>query len=377
MGPEIAIERKICILLHHGLGDVAMAVSMLQSIVKHVGRQMTMYVVVKSDIEQEYVQELDLPQKVCCLILGHDRGYKGKLNALKKALILRKLKFDFLLAPHSKNSLVGNFFAFLVGAKKSVGPRNAWGYSATVDEKLEFHKVHFYRAFAAKASLLGDSSPRPGDVNITLKTDNTRQKSVFSGMEMIVPGETKYIVITPGSSPYETHKRWRADKYQLLIKKISSEFKLKTVVLGSPDEKDLLEQIKASVHNIDVVIQYKLSITESLHLISKSLILISGCTGALHLAAFSKVPVIALYGPTNPSITGPFTDRLRLVWKNYRCSPCYRRGFETGCGKPRCMEDIEVEDVICEVRRELAGKPYPELKKIITTDAKKPDCTIR
>jgi len=74
-----------------------------------------------------------------------------------------------------------------------------------------------------------------------------------------------------------------------------------------------------------------------------------GCdTGPMHLAAASGAPVVALFGPADPRRTGPWGEGHRVVRVPPPCAPCNRRT----CDRPRhaCMEDIDVERVLAEVR---------------------------
>jgi len=63
----------------------------------------------------------------------------------------------------------------------------------------------------------------------------------------------------------------------------------------------------------------------------------------MHLASYVDVPVLALFGPTNPGRTGPHGSGSRVVSIQESCAPCYKRS----CPKGReCMEPITVADVM-------------------------------
>ena len=70
-------------------------------------------------------------------------------------------------------------------------------------------------------------------------------------------------------------------------------------------------------------------------------------TGPLHMAVACGVPVLGLYGPTNPVRTGPYGQKHRVITPaDSACAPCYRRN----CLIPNrfCMSEIRWETVVNE-----------------------------
>ena len=97
---------------------------------------------------------------------------------------------------------------------------------------------------------------------------------------------------------------------------------------------------------------------ESFSRLGKARVVVANCNAISHMAAVVGTPVVGLYGPTNPLITGPFSEDLTVVSLNKPCAPCYRRGYLTGCGDPVCMTEIPVEMVYREVCKKLNGNFY-------------------
>jgi ADP-heptose:LPS heptosyltransferase len=63
-------------------------------------------------------------------------------------------------------------------------------------------------------------------------------------------------------------------------------------------------------------------------------------------------PVIALFGPTAPWRTGPYSKSATIVRKDLCCSPCFKKK----CNHISCMKDITVEDVLEAADSELLKK---------------------
>ncbi|MEJ2744958.1 MAG: glycosyltransferase family 9 protein [bacterium] len=84
-------------------------------------------------------------------------------------------------------------------------------------------------------------------------------------------------------------------------------------------------------------------------------------SGPMHLAAALGVPVVALFGPTNPSRTGPFPKGIpsgwggaghRVICAGVDCRPCYRRDCDR---VPDCMSTFRPE-AICEAVKEILAR---------------------
>jgi heptosyltransferase-2 len=63
----------------------------------------------------------------------------------------------------------------------------------------------------------------------------------------------------------------------------------------------------------------------------------------MHVAAALQVPVIAIFGSTNPVTTGPYSARSRVVRKPLACSPCLKPQCPEG--HLQCMAAVDVETV--------------------------------
>ena len=72
--------------------------------------------------------------------------------------------------------------------------------------------------------------------------------------------------------------------------------------------------------------------------------------GPLHVAAAAGVPAVALYGPTDPARTGPWSPRIQVLRGGLSCEPCLARrcaspraplrGADGGALEPPCLGRI-------------------------------------
>ena len=84
-------------------------------------------------------------------------------------------------------------------------------------------------------------------------------------------------------------------------------------------------------------------------LLSQCQLFLGNDSGAMHVAAAVGLPVVAVFGPTDPFGTAPVTPRCSIVQERPYCSPCFLRRCPTD---HRCMKSITPEMVAA------AAKPW-------------------
>ena len=75
--------------------------------------------------------------------------------------------------------------------------------------------------------------------------------------------------------------------------------------------------------------------------------LVSVDTGTLHLAAALKTPLVGLYGPGNPALTGPYpgNERQRVLSLGLDCQPCVNTPQQKKCKRNLCMQELSPQAV--------------------------------
>src|ERR1700730_16071253 len=84
------------------------------------------------------------------------------------------------------------------------------------------------------------------------------------------------------------------------------------------------------------------SMRELAALFSTCSIFIGNDSGAMHVAASVGLPVIGIFGPTDPEGTAPLTPLFNLIQEPVSCSPCFLRTCPVD---HRCMTRISVDAV--------------------------------
>lgn len=147
--------------------------------------------------------------------------------------------------------------------------------------------------------------------------------------------------VNPGTALVS--KRWPADRFGALAARLAARG-YRVVALGGPQDQAVAEDVVAFSGNLVENLCGRLSLSGCGALIRRAALFIGNDTGLMHLAAAVATPVVALFGPTDPAIYGPFGDRHRVIWHLRSCSPCFRGERREGCAQ-ECMESTTVDEV--------------------------------
>lgn len=352
---------KTVLLLKNGLGDVAMALPLVSRATEQIEENSCLLILVKDGLSRQLLAHLPGSEKQKVIEIGG----VSRSRTLRTMLIAargRLTGIDLLLAPHGNPSKSLYRFAGLLSPRRAVLPsgrgqpqRRDWHF---IEKRTGEHKVQYYLRFGEAIGL------KDGN-----KDGLKAFRDKFCGEE-----RGKAVVLAPGSGIVESHKRWPAENYRSLIEELLRlDNSLRCVLLGGRSEEPLLDECRPGKHSGRVTVRIPRSISESLELLGESALLVSGCTGPIHLAALVGTPVVGIYGPTNPGFTGPWSEQVRIVRRGLGCSPCYRPDFIRGCGNPVCISGISVEEVFKHCSLVLKGRfeGYPAWYE--TTRATEPD----
>ncbi|ODS34325.1 MAG: putative heptosyltransferase [Candidatus Scalindua rubra] len=149
------------------------------------------------------------------------------------------------------------------------------------------------------------------------------------------------IIIHPGTSKFGSYKQWPILNYALLADMILETYKANVIFTWGPNEFDVVyEIVKNMKHKAFPACETK-SIKQLIELLKRARLFIGGDTGPLHIASILDIPIVAIYGPKDPTIYGPYNGKSIVIKKDVPCSPCKKRT----CSDPICMTSILPEDV--------------------------------
>ena len=138
-------------------------------------------------------------------------------------------------------------------------------------------------------------------------------------------------------------KQWPAERYGEVARRLAED-RMKSLINFGPGEEPLMRAVESASKGTATGVAS--SLTELLALTRRARIFIGGDTGPLHLAAALGVPVVAIFGPTNPARNGPFGTR-SLVLRSPISPTTHSRRAQPDPG----MLEISVDEVVAAARK--------------------------
>lgn len=262
--------------------------------------------------ESEITGSLPLPQA---------DGWRGLLLSARE---VKSCSFDLGLL--LSNSFASAFHFFLSGLPER------WGYATDGrralltkwvrlrDEAPRPHQVHYYLNLLSGLGL----QTHPPEMKLTLQDVDVEQGRAALNSRGLDP-DMPLVILNPGAA-YGPAKRWPADRFGRLAALLQQEKNVQVAVIGSAEEKQIAEALSASLQKKPVVFSGETTLRELLGLISRASLFITNDSGPMHMANALRVPLIAIFGPTDPAVTGPFHQPSAVITKSPPCGPCsYRK----------------------------------------------------
>jgi lipopolysaccharide heptosyltransferase II len=150
-------------------------------------------------------------------------------------------------------------------------------------------------------------------------------------------------------------KRWPLPYWATLLDRLIREEGAQIVLTGAPADLPIIENITSRMHEHPINLAGKTSLTQLAALLKRANLLISGDSGPIHMATALGVPIIGIYGPTNPSLSGPVSPDATVLRSTIWCSPCYNMKDPADCrfNTTQCMKNITPTQVFEVVHNEL------------------------
>jgi lipopolysaccharide heptosyltransferase II len=179
--------------------------------------------------------------------------------------------------------------------------------------------------------------------------DRSRAREILA--ESGLRPQDRYAVINPGGN--WDRKRWPAICFAQTADRVARERGVKIVITGGEKDGELARLIAGSMKTAPCIAAGRTTLKTLGAVLERALFYIGNDSGPTHIAAALRVPLVALFGPTSPELTGPAgAGRIVTVRKDVGCAvPCYA----AVCPAPRCMEAVTVDDVCAQVGRILDG----------------------
>ncbi len=337
-------DKKILIRMPNWIGDAVMAIPTLSALrTRFHGAQIVL--LAKPSVAALFACHPDVDRVLVYEDRGKHRGLAGLWTLIRA---LRKEHFDlaFLL----QNAFEAALIAAAAGIPVRVGYAGD-GRSLLLTRSLRRKDAphHHREAYLALIKLV-DGRPFSGPPFLVVTEEERKTASRF--LESCgIKQEDCVIGIHPGAA-YGSAKRWFPERFAAVADQIMKRFQTKIVIFGGPLETGIAGAIHEAMLTPSVVLAGKTSVREMMALMTKCRLLITNDSGPMHAASALGVPVVAVFGPTDPTQTSPGGIYTRMIQNKVECAPCKAR--ECPIDHP-CMTGISSEEVYQSAFKSLDG----------------------
>jgi ADP-heptose:LPS heptosyltransferase len=168
-----------------------------------------------------------------------------------------------------------------------------------------------------------------------------------------VPDDARLVVLhVSAGNPF---RRWPSERFAELAAALATRARpLHVVVTSGPSEADAASRVAMLARRLAadggerIVRCGEFDLAELAALVTRARLYIGGDSGPLHVAATTRTPVVALFGPTLPERSLPWRDpavtSIGVDAGPLPCRPCHQRTCVPG--DFRCLTGITVSQVL-------------------------------
>ena len=283
------------------------------------------------------------------------RGIRGLVHDVALGRALRAQRFDLAIDFHGGPR--AGLLTLLSGARERVGydvKGRSWIYTRRVARPRALRARHSVENQWDLLTALGIAAPDPGRNPVEMPTDDAAASTVAARLTAagVAGGDRLVVIHVSAGNPF---RRWPLERFIALAAGIARRRAVRVVVTSGPSERDaatmVVDGARAALGAgaVDRILACgDFSLSELRALLDRAALYIGGDSGPLHIAATSRVPVVALFGPTLPARSAPWRDRaIRMIAVEpgpLPCRPCDQRVCAPG--DFRCLTSIAADQVI-------------------------------
>ncbi len=308
---------KIVVRTPNWIGDTLMAMPAMAALHRHYSAD-EIWIAAPAGIRDIFAG----PETTERLFLPAPAPEKTSLR--RAAAVWREGRFDAGLL------LTNSFGSALEFAVARIPQR--WGYDRDgrgllLTKRVRFRRpdkpVHMVRYYLDLIEGLGIARPVP-EIKLRVTPEEIgRGRNILAaaGLDSGRP----LAVLNPGAA-YGPAKRWPAERFAELAAILQNRHGAEIAVTGTDHDRASAAIICAGLARPAADLTGKMTLRELLAVLASAAVFITNDSGPMHMANALRIPVVALFGPTDPAVTAPFHEPRTILKKDVVCWPClYRR----------------------------------------------------
>jgi heptosyltransferase-2 len=331
--------RSILVVEYWNLGDIVMESPFLMNLrIQYPKARITMLTspkVAPLIAKQQLVDEIVEVQVPWAQHYSRWRKYNpfsplwGRLHRTLRTL--RTRHFD--LAFSARADLRDNFTLWFVNARQRVGYAFGGGGMFLTDRVVpDLRNPHFSNRWNRLLEHLGKPvlQRQPRLRPATQEVQDAKKLLQEHGMR----SEDLLIAVHPGAR--SVNRQWGEENFREVAKRLLAKFPVKIIWFQEPGQ-------QAVAPEGSQVIKLSLPLPQFMAVLSQCALFICNDSGPMHISTALDVPVVAVFGPTEPAWFGPLGANHKIVIRSgFWCRPCFDYCI---FDQPYCLRTIDVQDV--------------------------------
>lgn len=348
--------RKILILRLSAVGDVIRTLLAVKALKEHYPSSYIVWVVEEPsknllESQPEIDEVILFPRRKWAKGVKSLREmWKTGKEVLKFILDIRRKRFDLVLDFHG--ILKSGLLSFLSGSSMRIGFHRKTGregnfFFSNVRVALPEGRMNrFQKSFGLLKGLGLEIKDFKYGLYIPSK-DCEYIGSFFN--ELPAQFRRPLIAIHPGTSPKTLSKRWMPDRYGRLADRLIRDLNAMVLFTWGPGEREVVKGIQEEMKEPSILGPETESLTQLGEIYRRCDLYVGGDTGPMLIASLMGIPVVVIYGGTDPILYEPLGQHIN-VRKEVGCNPCR----EWSCSELTCLKAISVDDVFKAVKEILS-----------------------
>ena len=341
---------KLLVRATNWVGDAVMSIPALEAIrAKWPDAEISV-------LARPWVADLYRGQPFANRIIPLDSSTLNPLGMERSAWTLRREEFDCVLL--LQNAFSAAWLAWRAGIPERIGyARDGRSFLLTdsipvpLDGDAPAQESYYYLELLKRAGWLA-ALPKVEEIRVRIRPEAAEAAEDALQRAGIRAGSPR-IAMAPGAA-YGSAKCWLPERYAAVADGLVEDFDADVILFGTASEIDVSRQIASQMRHRPVNLVGQTPIGELPALFSRCQLFVGNDSGAMHVAAAAGIPIVAVFGSTDPEGTAPMTPRRTLVRHPVSCSPCFLRECPID---HRCMVRVEADDVRNAARGWLEGRP--------------------
>jgi len=197
------------------------------------------------------------------------------------------------------------------------------------------HESYYYMELLRRAGWCNEA-PQITQVRLHVSADALQSAEDVLKKAGAPPNRPR-VALAAGAA-YGSAKCWLPERFAEVADRLIDDFRASVILFGTSSERGITSRIAQCMKQPSINLAGLTNVALLPALMARCRLFVGNDSGAMHVAAAIGIPVVAVFGPTDPEGTAPLTPHRILVREPVFCSPCFLRTCPID---HRCMKRIQ------------------------------------